>query len=66
MNDLKRRVARSDYAIDCGAVAEAFLAAHNRCWYPVSRRSPAASEVDRPGGPSMMRPITRIDADGGG
>ncbi len=56
MQDLKRRVQRQEYAVDCGLVAEAFLARHSSCWNPATVRTPVLSVSVRPGVPSRTRP----------
>jgi hypothetical protein len=66
VNDLKRRVSAHEYVVDCGAVAEAFLARQARCSYPESARSPWASESTSPAGPSLTRPTTDVDGSPGG
>ena len=49
VKELKERVARHAYDVDCRAVAEAFLARHARCSNPLSDTSPWATvEHDRP------------------
>ena len=56
VNELKMRVQRRDYQVDCGAVAEAFLARQTRCWYPATDRAPLRSRSSSPAGPSTTRP----------
>ena len=61
MNDLKQQVQRSAYQVDCGAVAEAFIARHRRCWYPATDRTPDRSRSTSPGSPSTTRPNGRSE-----
>ena len=61
VNDLKSRVERRQYHVDCAAVAEAFLARQTECWNPDSDRSPDRSRRASPGGPSTTRPMRVID-----
>ena len=56
MTDLKNRVARDEYDIDCGLVAEAFLARHSVCWNPAGVRTPVMSLSSIPGVPARTRP----------
>ena len=60
VNDLKKRVSRDEYTVDCTAVAEAFLARHSRCSNPDSERSPLRSRSTSPAGPSVTTPTMRI------
>ena len=66
MNEIKQRIQRREYDVDCGAVAEAFLARQKRCWYPATDRSPVRSRSTRPGGPSTTRPNGRSDGNPSG
>lgn len=59
MNDLKQQVQRSAYQVDCGAVAEAFIARQRRCWYPATDRMPEPSRSTSAGSPSTTRPNGR-------
>ena len=61
MNELKQRVERREYQVDCDAVAEAFIARQTRCWYPASDRSPVRSRSTSPSGPSTTRPMRVMD-----
>ncbi len=61
VNELKQRVERREYQVDCGAVAEAFIARQTRCWYPATDRSPVRSRSASPGGPSTTRPMRVTD-----
>lgn len=56
VNELKQRVERREYQVDCRAVAEAFIANQKRCWYPATERLPVRSRSLRPAGPSTTRP----------
>ena len=66
VQDLKMRVARAEYEVDCRAVAEAFLARHSRCWNPAIRRVPRPSASTRSGVPPVTRPTTDVEAEGSG
>ncbi len=57
VEELKDRVARHEYVVDCRAVAEAMLARQARCSYPLSLTSPRASLNTTPDGPRITRPI---------
>jgi len=61
VNELRQKVQHRQYEIDCGAVAEAFLARHTECWYPAIDRGPVRSRSTRPGGPATTRPNARSD-----
>ena len=56
VKELKDRIAREEYAVDCRAVAEALLARHARCSNPLSGTSPWASLNTMPAGPRITRP----------
>lgn len=57
--DLKSRVERQEYAVDCSLVAEAFLARHSVCWNASRVRTPVLSVSTRPGVPARTRPTGR-------
>ena len=61
VKELKDRVARREYDVDCRAVAEALLARHAPCSNPRSATSPWASLSAIPAGPRITRPT---DANG--
>lgn len=56
VTELKQRVQRREYAVDCRAVAEALIARQMRCWNPSSARGPVRSHSTSPGSPSATRP----------
>lgn len=64
-SDLKSRLERHEYRVDCHAVAEAFLARHSRCWNPLSARPPRPSGKTTSLGPSVTVPIRLVDGIGG-
>ena len=64
VNELKGRVERREYSVDCRAVAEAFIA-QTGCWYPTTERVPVRSRMTRPGSPMATRP-TRMNGSAGG
>ena len=64
--DLKSRVERHQYCVDCHAVAEAFLARHSRCWNPVSVRPPRPSGKTTSPAPAVTDPTRRTDGIPGG
>ena len=66
VQDLKTRVARAEYHVDCRAVAEAFLARHSRCWKPASLRSPRPSVSTSSEGPRTIRPTRDSDGSSAG
>ena len=66
VNELKQQVQHRQYEVDCGAVAEAFLARHTPCWYPAIDTGPVRSRSTRPGGPGTTRPNARSDGRSGG
>ena len=61
VNELKSRVERRQYHVDCAAVAEAFLARQTECWNPDRDRSPDRSWRASPGGPPVTRPMRVTD-----
>jgi hypothetical protein len=56
VHELKERVARSAYVVDCGAVADALLARQARCSNPLSVTSPWDDLSEMPAGPRITRP----------
>lgn len=61
VHDLKARVARHEYDVNCHAVAEALLARHRRCSNPASVRSPRASASVTPATPPDTIPTWLTD-----
>ena len=66
MQELRDRVARQEYDVDCGLVAEAFLARHSVCWNPSGVRAPVMSLSSIPGVPARTRPTGRRPGRSGG
>ena len=66
VQDLKMRVARAEYEVDCRAVAEAFIARHSRCWKPAIRRVPRPPASTSSGAPPLIRPTTDVEGEGSG
>ncbi len=66
VSELKRKVARHEYDVDCRAVAEAFIVRHARCSQPFNVASPWASLSAMPAGPRITRPIGRAPGSPGG
>ncbi len=56
VKELKERVARGRYAVDCDAVATAFLARQTRCSNPLTAASPDELDHLIPAGPRITRP----------
>ena len=56
VRELKDRVARDQYEIDCRAVAEALISRQARCSNPLSSTWPRASLSVIPAGPRITRP----------
>lgn len=52
--DLKRRLERHEYRVDCDAVAEAFLARHSRWEKPLSGPRPSGNRTEEL--PEFTRP----------
>ena len=59
VKELKARVAREEYDVDCRAVAEAILLRHARCSQPLSL-APPLNVI--PAGPRFTRPTGRPDS----
>ena len=58
VKELKDRVARAEYDVDCRAVAEALIARQARCSYPLSLTAPWGPLNVTPAGPRFTRPTT--------
>ena len=65
VKELKARVARSEYDVDCRAVAEALLARQARCSNPFSLLSPWPALSEIPAGPRITRPTGANGSPGG-
>jgi hypothetical protein len=68
VRELKERVAREEYAVDCRAVAEAILSRQARCSNPLSLASPWGPLNVTPAGwpgPRFTRPTTKPDSPAG-
>jgi len=64
VEDLKSRVERHEYRVDCDAVAQAFLARHSRWRNPLSGPRPSGNRTD--GGPESTRPTGVVPGNGAG
>ena len=62
VNELKARVAREEYEVDCRAVAEALLVRHARCSHPFSVTTPSGPVKVTPAGPRFTRPTANPDS----
>ena len=62
VDDLKSRVERHQYRVDCDAVAQAFLARHSRWRNPVSGPRPSANRTEAL--PEFTRPMGVVPASG--
>jgi len=56
VKELKDRVSRSEYDVDCRAVAEALIARQARCSNPLSLAGPSGPLNVMPAGPRFTRP----------
>ena len=62
VKELKARVAREEYDVDCRAVAEALLMRHARCSNPLSPTSPFGPLNVSAAGPRFTRPTGNPDS----